>query len=366
MGELQTRKLAGIDMGKKALQLSLYDEGLKEMTEESFPLSLNKHDDFIERGLEFLKGYMGANSLTWASFARVTFTMEDCSKENREHLKEMLDERFYHSHELSILSHHRAFTEYVFHQEKAVWDRNTLLLDYSGGRLSCIMVEQLRKTKQKAYKSVLTNIPLTELEQEENPDLDYYFSNFAKHYLTKNPAHIIYLTGDGFQGNWMKRTLTYMCAGRRVFLGPNIYANGACLSQTAPTSFMDEGMVLMQGPEMVCHTVGVVSSEGGKTRYVPITTIGKEWYNTTAEKDIILDRSQKVEFFYHNTRENEIECSVCEITGLPKRPDKTTRIRIRVQFTSETKGLIYLTDLGFGKMYPGTGRVTVYPFDLIS
>lgn len=70
--------------------------------------------------------------------------------------------------------------------------------------------------------------------------------------------------------------------------------------------------------------------------------------------------------FYHNTKENEMESAVCEIKDLPARPPKTTRIRIRVQFTSQTEGVILLKDMGFGDMFPATGKVTVFPFSLIS
>ena len=117
---------------------------------------------------------------------------------------------------------------------------------------------------------------------------------------------------------------------------------------------------------MVHHTVGIITQEAGRAQYVPITSIGREWYNTKGSMDIILDKSQKVEFFYHNTRENEIECASCEIKELPVRPPKTTRIHIEVQFTSEAGGVIMLQDLGFGTMYKGTGKVTVFPFKLIS
>lgn len=88
----------------------------------------------------------------------------------------------------------------------------------------------------------------------------------------------------------MKKTLTYLCAGRRVFLGQNLYANGACLLGIHSIELMDEGMILMDGPDMVYHTVGVVTTEAGKPQYVPITSIGREWYNTHGSVDIILDK----------------------------------------------------------------------------
>ena len=88
--------------------------------------------------------------------------------------------------------------------------------------------------------------------------------------------------------------------------------------------------------------------------------------STHGSVDIILDKSQRVDFFYHNTKENEIEGAACDIKGLPKRPPKTTRIRIEVRFTSSVEGVILLKDMGFGEMFPATGKITVFPFKLIS
>ena len=38
----------------------------------------------------------------------------------------------------------------------------------------------------------------------------------------------IFLIGDGFQGDWMKESLRFLCRGRRVFQGNNLFSKGAC------------------------------------------------------------------------------------------------------------------------------------------
>ena len=60
-----------------------------------------------------------------------------------------------------------------------------------------------------------------------------------------------------------------------------------------------------------------------------------------------------------------MECTTCEIRDLPKRPPKTTRLHLQVDFTSPQAGVILITDMGFGSMFPATGKVTVFPFQLI-
>ena len=369
MEQQEMKKIAGVDIGRQSIQFSIYDEDGKCMEEESFPLMPEEQEEYMENGLDRLKKYMALNHLSWSDYASVNFALEDTADTCREKLDNLLEDSFHSSHAVTVVTRFRAFVEYVFHQERAVWERNTILFHFSNQKLTYIMVEQLRSARQKAYRAVQGEIPLEEHNidlSEGTTELDYNFSRMMKHFLVKHPAHIIYLTGEGFEGNWMKRTLTYLCAGRRVFLGQNLYANGACLMGLGPIPFMEDGMLLMDGPDMVRHTIGLIIQEGTHPAYIPVTSIGKEWYNTQGTVDIILDKSHKVEFFYHNTKNNEMVSSVCEIKDLPERPPKTTRIRIQVQFTSAGEGIILLTDLGFGSLYPATGKVTVFPFQLIS
>ena len=366
MEQLKTRKFAGIDLGEEACALSIYDEGSGEMEEERFPLPSGE-PDYIRTGLDMVMKYFESNQLGWDDFQEVRFAMKDPTPDKRELLDQCLGQDFHNLHQTGVITRFRAFVEYFFHQERAVWDRNALLLDFSEGRLSGIFVEQIRRARQKAYRAVQSRIDTGDIKlNRDNPELDIQFCKLVKQFLVRHPAYIIYLTGDGFEGDWMKKTLNYLCAGRRVFLGQNLFANGACLLGIGPVPLMEEGMILMQGDYMVRHTIGVISQEAGRTRYVPIASIGKEWFNTGGSIDIIMDRSQKVDFFYHNSMENEMECASCEIKDIPRRPAKTTRLHIKVDFTSETSGVILITDMGFGTMFPATGKVTVFPFRLIS
>lgn len=367
MEALNTRKFVGIDISKEAVQLSIYEEGTEQMVEEFFPLLEEETEDYIASGMDYVNKYFECNELTWEDYSAVYFSMKDVSNENREHLRDVLSQDFVERFGVNIISRFRAFVEYVFHQERVVWDRNTMLLEYQDNILRYIVVEQIYRAKQKLYRAVTQEVNLSEYGiSMDSETLDQDFSKMIKQFLLKNPTHIIFLTGNGFEGNWMKRTLNYLCSGRRVFLGQNIYANGASLLGIQSTSFVEDGMILMQGPEMVHHAIGIVAAENGRSQYVPITTIGKEWFNTKGTMDIILDKSQKIDFFFRNTKDNETELSSCEIKDLPKRPAKMTRIRVEVTFTSCTEGIIFLTDLGFGSMIPATGKVTVCPFKLIS
>ena len=367
MEALNSRKFVGIDLDQEAVQLSIYDEVSEQMTEEYFPMPAEQKDDYLEHGWDYICKYIEYHEISWEDYSAVYFSLKDVSEENRARLQSLLPQEFLDRFGMHIISRFRAFVEYVFHQERVVWDRNTMLLDYQGDRLRYIVVEQIYRSKQKTYRAITQEIDLSTygiLQGSETLDQD--FCKMIKQFLLKNPTHIIFLTGHGFEGNWMKRTLNCLCSGRRVFLGQNIYANGASLLGIHTASLVEEGMILMQGPDMVYHTIGLVAASNGRQQYIPITNIGKEWFNTSGSLDIILDKSQKIDFFYRNNKDNETEISCCELRDLPKRPPKTSRIHVEVSFSSCTEGMILMTDMGFGSMYPKTEKVTVQPFRLIS
>ena len=52
------------------------------------------------------------------------------------------------------------------------------------------------------------------------------------------------------------------------------------------------------------------------------------------------------------------------LTGFPKRPDRTTRIRVTIGFLSRAKMVAVIRDLGFGELFPATDTVLRQEIDL--
>ena len=68
-------------------------------------------------------------------------------------------------------------------------------------------------------------------EEQRNIDRANKDASFLKIVSEVTGGHIVsavYLTGDGFDGEWMKESLSFLCKGRRVFMGKNLYSKGAC------------------------------------------------------------------------------------------------------------------------------------------
>ena len=55
MEELETKKYAGIDLGRTSVQFSIYREGQEEMTEESFLLSEEEQKELADKNYSFIE-----------------------------------------------------------------------------------------------------------------------------------------------------------------------------------------------------------------------------------------------------------------------------------------------------------------------
>ena len=63
MEQLDTRRFAGIDLSHASAQLSIYDEGSRQMTEESFLLPEEDREDYIRTGMDLIAKHMKTERL---------------------------------------------------------------------------------------------------------------------------------------------------------------------------------------------------------------------------------------------------------------------------------------------------------------
>ena len=92
---------------------------------------------------------------------------------------------------------------------------------------------------------------------------------------------------------------------------------------------------------------------------------GMNWYDTSREIDLILDREDTIKLIITplngiNTRNAHIY-----LTGIPVRPPRATRVHLELKMLSEKRLFVRVTDLGFGEFYPATnmqwtGELEVY------
>lgn len=166
----------------------------------------------------------------------------------------------------------------------------------------------------------------------------------------------IYLVGEGFSKDWAVRSVPLLCKNQRhVYYGNNLYVKGACYAAREKSEDRLLGGYLYVGNALVQHHVSMeMTIQGAKKNYI-VVEAGKNWYETEHEFELILDGKEELEFTVHPLEGGENRSYSMKLPGLPKRPDKTTRLRVHVMYESSDTCMILVQDLGFGEMFPSSG-----------
>ena len=97
--------------------------------------------------------------------------------------------------------------------------------------------------------------------------------------------------------------------------------------------------------------------------FYSLVTAGENWYLKEHSCEVILDGTDTVELWLQHPYGREAKIESLELADLPKRPARTTRIRITVHLLGDTKADIEIEDLGFGELFPSSEKVWKYTME---
>ena len=187
---------------------------------------------------------------------------------------------------------------------------------------------------------------------------DAEFYTFIKNTLGKELYSSIQINGEGFDQEWAQKSVKLLCyQKRKVFYGNNLFARGACAAgaERFITHKLKDYRYL--GNSLVMTDVGMDMRVMGAQASYPLIEAGRNWYECSAECELILDGTEELVFNATAMGETEKRRIGMRLPGLPKRPNKTTRLHVKLQYISQKECEITVTDLGFGEMFPSSGKV---------
>ncbi|MCR5633481.1 MAG: hypothetical protein K6F60_08315 [Eubacterium sp.] len=260
---------------------------------------------------------------------------------------------------VEITSHLDSGLYYIFNQPSELWNNSVALYDYSADGLNYYRIDISKnkdpKTINVIHEDYTSQMSLSKFGNDTY-QMDLDFSKIAEYEGKKTYISAVFLTGVGFSNKWMKKSTNVLCQGRRVFVGQNIYTKGACYRAVGGEykAFYDDFFV--ETKENVLSDIGITLDDEADT-FVPIITGGKQWYNTHGKLNVILDDTDSITIIYRDHKTGEEKRETVRIHGLPKRPNKTTKVSLEVEFDSPHEGAVIVRDLGFGKLYPTTNKI---------
>lgn len=254
-------------------------------------------------------------------------------------------------------SHQESFFSYMLMQDAEQRRAGMLLCEYGKeGNISFSTLLYNRRTSPVVYWARTGQRSIS--PSLNGPGKDREFTAAAQEFLQQNDASAVYLTGDGFNGGWMKEAAVYLCRGRRVFQGENLFSKGAAYSallHVDKPSEIPDSIFLAQ--DTLHSNIGIEVLLREQKGYHVLLDAGVKWYSAEVEEDFILENGKEFTLLQTPVTGGEPQQLTVRLDGLPDRPDRTTRLRLVLTMPAVDRLRVQITDMGFGEIFPSCGRI---------
>lgn len=291
----------------------------------------------------------------------VMFTVEHLDERMVDVLSRMAANLQLKTERIYFQSHVDSFYHYTLSQPEALWAYEVLLCEYDNRNLRLYRFECNRKTTPRVVFIEADERREMHREEDEKGELpkdglDNIFSRIVKEKCNGRAISSVYLIGDGYRDGWAEESLRYLCRGRRVFQGNNLYSKGACYSVCTKTGMREakEGYVFL-GKDKLSANVGMRLLRRGEDSYFAMMDGGVNWYDAQKEFDVIMEAGDAVSILLTPLNGGGPREVNVILKGIPEREDWATRLRIKAQMLSRTQLRIKVSDMGFGEIFPSTG-----------
>ncbi len=258
-----------------------------------------------------------------------------------------------------IASHTECFVYFVLSQRRDIWGGQVGMFSLSDEDLRYYEMKVVRGPRQMTayadHEELEEGFSLNVLDTGSGARVaDKILCACADRFLQKRLFSAVFLTGKGFaRTDWAPDFMKQICSKRRVFAEPALFARGAALKAE---DFLHEKtsypfVCLCEGKLRSTVSVEVIKRDT-KTR-MALASAGDSWYEARSVIEVIPDGQDFVEFTITPQQDQKKKRTVkIPLDGIPKRPARTTKIRIAVGFLDEKTMVVKIVDRGFGELFP--------------
>lgn len=317
---------------------------------------------FIQKSL-----YITPLMTTPEKVAGITITVRTADADTINMLKKLPELIRVSSDKLSFVAYEEAFHYYMAFQPGELQNHNILLCDGTGDYLRAYRLERNKYASpmvvmvdQREYPEVAFNSAVYGAKMDEE------FEKIARRLCESKVYSGVYLIGEGFYGDWCKDSLKYLCKGRRVFKGNNLFSKGACLAGRERVSASGiDNKVRYLGDTNVKAEIGIKVARMGVMNNVTLVKPGEQWFEVDTSKEAILRGTNEIEIYLKGLGNTTEKYASFRLENLAMPTGKMTRVEISVSMPSETKVVFKVRDLGFGEIFPSTGLEWVEEMELM-
>ena len=251
--------------------------------------------------------------------------------------------------QICFQSHVESFYYYNLYQPEELWRHKTILCEYGDASIRTYCMECNRHTTPVVAYMEEREFPFPVPESDEK------MQEIAKKLCENQMISSVYLIGEAFSRDWMKESLRYLCKGRRVFQGNNLFSKGACYGMMERLTPGENGKNhVFLGKDKLKSNIGMKVLRQGEESYQALLDAGINWY----------EAQNTMEFYLLEGR--AVEILITSLTGKGNRiarivPEELQegiiRLRISVEMRDDTHLRVELEDLGFGTFRAATHHI---------
>ncbi len=318
------------------LQLALDGESVQIDGKSYHPAALLAL--FIKRSLSTVTARGAVEKI-----AAIMFTCEDIDQRVEALIRRIIRTLEFKTTEIFTQCYEESFFAYLTRQPKDLWNDGALLLDYRGEELIAVHVEGNANTVPKVMYSAKRRFHFAGTDRE--------LWDITGELCEGKKISSVYLIGEKFGGDWMEESLRYLCTGRRVFQGNNLYSKGACytLLKELAQGEVDEEKYLFLGPDKLKANIGMRVRKRGEDAYNALLDAGMCWKGMEEIFEFYLKGENNLELLITPLVKSPAKHVSMELDNLELGEKDVTRIRMKLGMPRENMLLITVSDLGFGE-----------------
>ena len=261
-----------------------------------------------------------------------------------------------------VQDYHESFYDYVWPQPREIWNYDVTLFGYQN---DVMYAYKMQKTPlPKGRKKELISISYSSRE-DIHPDKtnDAAFESFARSFFGRNLISSVFLIGSEFEDDWYSGTLQYICNGRRVFQGKNLYSKGACYGGMRKIGIVRPNTVYMDDYK-IASQIGIRVRNRGKDQWFPLVYQGENWYEVDRSIEVLVDQATQLHIQIDNLGSSIPREEVIPLEGLFDRQRRTTRLRLEAVFLSKNMCKLMIKDVNFGEIMKASGYTLEHTLQL--
>lgn len=260
-------------------------------------------------------------------------------------------------------SHRESFYYYTIYSPRELWKHDVMLFDFSKDNLMSYNMLCNKNTTpivvfidNKQHSLEVKDVQSIEPGSFQARAIDEGFLRLISRLTNTRIYSSIYLIGENFKQEIFEESVKELCRKGHVYSGNNLYSKGAAYSakNKVATTILSNNHVFL-GNDKLKANVGINVLKRGERAYLPLLDAGTNWFEAYQERDIILNVANKISLVITPLTGKNPKIVDITLDELPKRPAKTTRLKLSVKMLEENKMQVHIVDMGFGELYPANG-----------